>query len=166
MTNIAQMAPARVVIGVDTHKDVHVAVALDNLGRTLDSTAIPTTPKGYRQAGGVGRQAGAGRGVRVEGTGRTGPAWPATWPSGLLGDRGHPPQPPSPPPERQVRPGRRPTGAGAVISGEAAGMAKSGDDPVEMIRVLRVARSSAMKARTQTINAIQSLLRHGPRRAT
>jgi transposase len=38
-----------VAIGVDTHKDVHVAVALNALGAQLDSREIPTTPAGYRR---------------------------------------------------------------------------------------------------------------------
>jgi transposase len=37
-----------VAIGVDTHKDVHVGVALDGLGAQLDSREIATTPAGYR----------------------------------------------------------------------------------------------------------------------
>jgi hypothetical protein len=37
-----------VAIGVDTHKEVHVAVALDALGAELDSREIATTPAGYR----------------------------------------------------------------------------------------------------------------------
>jgi transposase len=37
-----------VAIGVDTHKEVHVAVALDGLGAQLDSREIATTPAGYR----------------------------------------------------------------------------------------------------------------------
>jgi|SRR5215211_2914029 hypothetical protein len=36
-------------IGVDTHKGVHVAVALDRLGAQLASREIPTTPAGYRR---------------------------------------------------------------------------------------------------------------------
>ena len=38
-----------VAIGVDTHKDVHVAVALDAIGGQLDSQEIPTTAAGYRR---------------------------------------------------------------------------------------------------------------------
>jgi transposase len=38
-----------VAIGVDTHKDVHVAVALDAYGRQLDSLEIPTSSPGYRR---------------------------------------------------------------------------------------------------------------------
>src|SRR3989441_11942795 len=37
-----------VAIGVDTHKEVHVAAALDALGAQLDSREIATTPAGYR----------------------------------------------------------------------------------------------------------------------
>jgi transposase len=46
--------------------------------------------------------------------------------------------------------------ARAVLSAEVAGSPKAGDDLVEMIRVLRVARGTAVKARTQAINALRS----------
>ena len=38
-----------VAVGVDTHKEVHVAVALDGLGAQLDSLEIATTPAGYQR---------------------------------------------------------------------------------------------------------------------
>lgn len=38
-----------VAIGVDTHKQWHVAVALDRLGRRLDSLTLEATTAGYRQ---------------------------------------------------------------------------------------------------------------------
>ena|ERR1700680_1038485 len=37
-----------VAVGVDTHKDVHVAVAFDALGTQIDSREIATTDAGYR----------------------------------------------------------------------------------------------------------------------
>ena len=37
-----------VAIGVDTHKELHVAVAFDALGAQLDTQEIPTTSAGYR----------------------------------------------------------------------------------------------------------------------
>jgi hypothetical protein len=37
---------AGITVGVDTHKDIHVAVALDGLGRRLGTLSIPTTPAG------------------------------------------------------------------------------------------------------------------------
>jgi transposase len=36
-----------VAIGVDTHKEEHVAVACDRLGRQLDSFVLPATSRGY-----------------------------------------------------------------------------------------------------------------------
>ncbi len=39
----------RVIGGVDTHKDVHVAAVLDEVGRLLATATFPTTTRGYRQ---------------------------------------------------------------------------------------------------------------------
>jgi transposase len=38
-----------VILGVDTHLDFHVAVAIDHLGRRLGETSVPTTAKGYEK---------------------------------------------------------------------------------------------------------------------
>jgi transposase len=38
-----------VVLGVDTHLDFHVAVALDRLGRRLGEVKVPTTAEGYER---------------------------------------------------------------------------------------------------------------------
>ena len=61
-----------VVAGVDTHKDTHVVVALDHLGRELGASSFPTTAAGcnalvdwLRQMGPLGR-------VGVEGCGSYG----------------------------------------------------------------------------------------------
>jgi transposase len=35
------------ILGVDTHLDFHVAVAVDHLGRRLGEASVPTTAKGY-----------------------------------------------------------------------------------------------------------------------
>jgi transposase len=63
---------AGITLGVDTHKDIHVAVALDGLGRRLGTLSIPTTPAGYEElvvwAKGFGSLERAG----VEGTGSFG----------------------------------------------------------------------------------------------
>jgi transposase len=70
-------------------------------------------------------------------------------------------------PERRRRSSRRnveksdPSDAEAaarvVLAGEASGTPKSGDGPVEMIRTLRAARRSAVKARTQAANQLHAL---------
>ena len=47
--------------------------------------------------------------------------------------------------------------ARAVLAGETSGVPNSGDGRVEMIRALRAARRSAIKARTQAANQLQGL---------
>jgi transposase len=48
--------------------------------------------------------------------------------------------------------------ARAVLSGRASGSAKAGDGPVEMLRMFKLAKASAVKARTQTINQLKAVL--------
>ena len=52
--------------------------------------------------------------------------------------------------------------ARAVLAGEAIGEPKSGDGQVEMIRLLRSARQSAVKSRSQAANQLQALLVTAP----
>ena len=52
--------------------------------------------------------------------------------------------------------------ARAVQAGEATGTPKAQDGTVEMLRALRVARQTAVKARTQAINALKGLLVTAP----
>ncbi|MBW3087013.1 hypothetical protein KEM60_03243 [Austwickia sp. TVS 96-490-7B] len=46
-----QQVPAhrRVIVGVDTHKYIHVAVAIDDLGTVLDSRSFAADSSGYAQ---------------------------------------------------------------------------------------------------------------------
>ena len=60
-----------VVLGVDTHLDVHVAVALDQLvGRRLGELAVPTTTRGYEKLIYWAQSFGSVRYAGVEGTSR------------------------------------------------------------------------------------------------
>ena len=52
--------------------------------------------------------------------------------------------------------------ARAVLSGVATGTPKTGDGSVERIRMLKIARDSAVKARTQSLNQIRALLVTAP----
>ena len=153
------------VLGVDTHLDFHVAVAVDRLGRRLGELAVPTTVGGYgeliRWAEGFGLVACAG----VEGTGSYG--------AGLarhLRAAGIAVVEVERPKRRHLR--RRngnksdsrdaESAARAVLAGEAAGVPKSGDGRVEMTRTLRSARRSAVKARVQAANLLQAMLVTAP----
>lgn len=44
----AAARPREEALGVDTHKDVHVAAVVDHLGRLLSSGEFPATAAGYR----------------------------------------------------------------------------------------------------------------------
>jgi transposase len=152
-----------VTVGVDTHRDVHVAVALDQLGRRLDQIELATTRAGHERLLAWAESLGAVEAFGVEGTGCYGAALARHLRARemLVVEVMRP--------SRQTRRRRRksdPTdaeaAARAVLSAEAAGWPKAGDDLVEMIRVLRVARGTAIKARTQAINALRALLVTAP----
>ena len=49
MTSMAHPVASQLTIGVDTHLEVHVAHANDQLGRPVATIQIPTTPAGYQQ---------------------------------------------------------------------------------------------------------------------
>jgi transposase len=77
-------------------------------------------------------------------------------------------------PERRDRHGRRRRGksdptdaeaaARAVLAGSGVGQPKAADGRVEMLRVLRLARRSALKARTQAANQLHALVLTAPDR--
>jgi hypothetical protein len=60
--------------GVDTHADVHVAAAVDQVGGVLGTASFPTTPAGYRRLLTWLRSHGQIAAVGVEGTGSYGAA--------------------------------------------------------------------------------------------
>src|SRR3954453_7049283 len=150
-----------VILGVDTHLDFHVAVAVDHLGRRLGESSLPATAKGYEGllcwAEGFGPLRRAG----VEGT--------SSYGAGLarhLKSRGievlevERPERRRPSSRRNLQKSDSSdaeAAARAVLAGETSGVPKSGDGRVEMIRALRTAPRSAMKARTQAANQLQGL---------
>ncbi len=146
-----------VVLGVDTHLDFHVAVALDGLGRRLGELTVPTTEKGYQSLVSWAEGFGPVRCAGVEGT--------SSYGAGLARHL-KATEVPVFEVERSKRRHLRRKGksdakdaeaaARAVLAGEGAGVPKSGDGRVEMIRVLRGARRSAVKARTQAANQLRS----------
>ena len=147
-----------VVLGVDTHLDVRVAVILDGLGRHIGESQIPTTLSGYGQLLRWAQGFGVVRRAGVEGTG--------SYRAGLaryLSKAGIAVFEVERPKRRHLgREGKSDSrdaeaAARAVLSGEAAGVPKSGDGRVEMIRVLRTARRSAVKAKSQAANQLQGL---------
>jgi transposase len=57
-----------VILGVDTHVDFHLAVAVDHLGRRLGESSVPTTVKGYEKLLRWAEDFGPVRSAGVEGT--------------------------------------------------------------------------------------------------
>lgn len=152
-----------VIGGVDTHRDVHVAAAIDDLGRVLGTAEFPTTTVGHRRLLRWLCRHGEVKVVGVEGTG--------AWGAGLMRylhaegitvvevDR----------PNRQHRrrhgksdPVDAEAAARAALNGDASGVPKARDGLVESIRALRVARRSAVKARTQAANQLHALVSTAP----
>jgi transposase len=148
-----------VVLGVDTHADTHTAVAIDGLGRVLGTRVITVDPAGYRALLAWAQQFGAVRRAGVEATGCYGAGLArfltAAGVDVIEVNR----------PNRQRRRARGksdPTdaesAARAVLAGDATAIPKQRIGIVESIRVLRIARSSAVKACTQVGNQIKDLV--------
>jgi hypothetical protein len=72
MSTIADGDDLRVIAGVDTHKDVQVAVVLDEVGRLGDTASFRATARGYRNLTGCVSGFGEVLAVGVEGTGSWG----------------------------------------------------------------------------------------------
>ncbi len=159
MTTIARTITG----GVDTHLDVHVAAALDERGALLGTESFATTPRGYEALLAWLQSFGTLELIGVEGTGSYG--------AGLtrhLHRRGVAVvEVDRPNRQKRRRQGKSDTldavsAARAAQGGDANGSAKTRTGNVEAMRVLRVARSSARRSRTQAINQMRSLISTAP----
>ncbi len=152
-----------ITLGVDTHKDIHVAVALDGLGRRLGTLSVPTIPAGYKQLVDWANGFGTLERVGIEGTGSFGAGL-----ARFLQAKGIEVFEVIRPRRRdQYRSGKSDpidaeAAARAVLAGTSVGQPKGADGEVEMIRVLRAARRSAVKARAQAANQLKTMLITAP----
>ncbi len=162
MTSMTQ-TKAAVTGGVDTHGQTHHVAVLDHLGRELGDCEFPTTPCGYRMLLSWARSHGQLERIGVEGTGAYGAALvrhlSAKGVQVVEVDR----------PDRKARRARGKTdpldayaAARAALAGTATATPKTRDSQIEAIRTLRVARGSAVKARTRAINQLKALVLTGP----
>jgi transposase len=152
-----------VIVGVDTHKDAHAAVAIDAVGARLGTKNVPATAEGYRTLQAWALDLGPVQAFGVEGTGSYGAGL-----SRFLRAQGHDVLEVNRP-DRQLRhrTGKSDTAdaegaARAVLSGRATALPKSGTGEVEMIRHLKVARDTALKARTQAMQALRAIIVGAP----
>ncbi len=137
----------KVIIGIDTHKATHVAVALDTQGTRLAALSIPTNPKGYLELDRWSQSLGEVHAFGIEGTGSYGAGL-----SRSLLAQGHNVVEVTRP-NRQLRYSQGKTdtldaegAARSVLSGQATARPKTQTGLSEMIRHLKVARDTAVKS--------------------
>jgi transposase len=151
-----------VAIGIDTHKDEHVAVAFDRLGRQLDTRSEPASARGYlallRWAQALGEPAFA-----IEGSGSYGSGLTRV----LLASGAEV--------YECERPRRRERGrsksdlldaalaARRLLSGDGLSRPRGGG-PREDLRLLLAERRGTVRAQTATSNQLQAVLVVAPER--
>ena len=152
-----------VILGVDTHLDVHVGVVIDAVGRVQGTLAIATNPSGYEQLLDWAQGFGVLRRAGVEGTGSYG--------SGLtrfLEGRGITVVEVNRPDRSRRRsrgksdPTDAESAARAVLADDAKCIPKAQSGLAEALRTLSVPRRSAVKAKTQAVNQLRALLVSAP----
>ena len=150
-----------VIVGVDTHKDEHVAVAIDGLGGLVDQPQfVAANPDGYAQLLAWASSLGDIHAFGVEGCGSYG--------SGLAKFlRRH---------DRKVHEVARPPRKGerrmsgksdaidaehaarVVLSGTGTATPKLANGQIEAIRVIKIARDTAVKAHTTAMITLKAVL--------
>jgi len=153
----------RVVVGVDTHKDTHVAVALNEVGGLLGTRAFTADRAGYRALISWAVAFDGEVIFGVEGTGSYGAGLASAIRRSGIGvlevlrtDRR----------DRRLR-GKSDTidaenAARAVLAGTVHAIPKTGDGIVEMIRVTKVAKDNAVKARSSAMISLKQVLVNAP----
>ena len=163
VTSSSHLPFSGVIVGVDTHRDEHVAVAIDHLGARLGQYRLPTTRDGYQGLDCWAANLGEVVAFGVEGTSSYGAGLTrhlASYGRTVIEVNR---------PDRSTRrrlgksdPLDAEMAARAVLAGVAKDYPKSGLDNVEMIRMLKIVRASAIKARTQAINQMKALIVTAP----
>lgn len=152
-----------IFVGVDTHADTHHVAVIDGIGRHLDDREFLTNPSGYRKLLDWVRGVGQVQAVGVEGTGAYGAQLARVLSAaGLTVVEVNRPDRVSRRANGKSDPLDAYAAAQTVVSGRATTTPKSRDGIVESVRCLRVARRSAIKAKTQCINQIRGILVTGP----
>ena len=163
MTSTDLLGTTKVIVGVDTHRDEHVAVAVDWLGARLGQHRLATAPRGYESlhcwVSGLGEVIAFG----IEGTGSYGAGLARYLAS--LGQTVIEVNRPDRSTRRKMGksdPVDAEMAARSVLAGVARDQPKSGVDTVEMVRMLKIVKDSAIKARTQAVNQMKALIVTAP----
>ena len=163
MDSMTQAPRAGVVVGVDTHRDSHVAVALDAIGGRLGEMSVEATSAGYARLERWASGLGPVRAFGVEGTGSYGAGL-----SRHLRAMGHTVWEV----DRPDRATRRRLGksdpidaeaaARAVLAGTATTTPKGADGVVEAIRLLLLTKRSARKSRIAAMAQLRAVIVTAP----
>ena len=165
MTNHRTIQPhaRKVIVGVDTHKHVHVAVAIDTWGIRLGDRSCAADSDGYQQLITWAERHGRVAAFGIEGPGSYGAGLArAVRRAGhqvLEVNRG----------DRRTRriagksdPVDAETAARSVLAGQSTAIPKTADGAVEMMRHLKVARRTAVKARTSAMITLKQIVVTAP----
>lgn len=155
--------PVQVIIGVDTHQEAHVAVAINEQGVRIGEHHVVTTQQGYAELEQWSQTLGEIRAFGIEGTGSYGAGV-----ARFLAHLGYAVVEVNRP-DRSTRrrkgksdPTDAEMAARAVLAQVATATPKSGGGEVEMIRMLKNTKASAVKARTQAVNQMKALVVTAP----
>lgn len=145
-----------VAIGVDTHKRWHVAVALDRVGRLIDSLVLDATDSGYARLLSWARSLGEPA-FGVEGCGSYGAGV-----TRFLADRGEAVFECERPRRGERRGGKNDLidatlAARRIVNGEGLSVPR-GYGRREQLRVLLLERRGAVRARTAAINQLDAVI--------
>ncbi len=152
-----------IVVGVDTHADTHTAAICDELGRLITFATFDADLAGYRKLLAWARRRGQITAFGVESTGAYGAGLTRFLTARHVRvievnrvNRQH----------RRRRGKSDPfdaeAAARAVLSGEATAIPRRRVAEVEAVRVLKIARRSAVRAKTHAANQIRDLIVTAP----
>ena len=152
-----------IILGVDTHLDVHVGAVINGAGNLLGTRSVSVSPAGYVDLLSWARSFGEFERAGIEGTG--------TYGAGLcrfLVEQGIAVIEVNRPDRSRRRlmgksdPTDAESAARSVLSGVSKAIPKEQSGACEAMRMASVARRSAVKARTQAINQLRAILVSAP----
>jgi transposase len=160
---VAAAETRSIIGGIDTHKDIHVAAVVDATGGLLGTEQFSTTRAGYRQLLAWMRRFGELRCVGVEGAGSYGAGvlrhLTAAGVAVVEVDR----------PDRaeRRRKGKSDTldaeaAARAALAGRRTSVPRAKSGKVEALRVLRLTRATAVKARRAALQLLRNHIISAP----
>jgi len=152
-----------VIVGVDTHKQVHVAVAINRLGARLGTLSASADRAGYAEMVAWARTLGPVDAFGIEGTGSYGVGLASFVRRQAIRvvevnhcDR-----------RKRRNLGKSDTldadtAARSVLAGISTAIPKSADGAAEMVRQIKIARDTAVKAKSAAIITLKTLLVNAP----